>query len=152
MAADNFAYAYDFDLFDNTKNRKPSSAAEETAVPVKPHVVKAKPRTKKELKKEARYSSRISLKVMCLSVVLLLLAGSLIYCRVVLDELETKANELQTRYSEAQSENIRLESAVDSMYSINNISSYAEEKLGMIKKDSYQVSYYSVGENSGEAN
>ena len=115
MAADNFAYAYDFDLFDNTKNRKPSSAAEETAVPVKPHVVKAKPRTKKELKKEARYSSRISLKVMCLSAVLLLLAGSLIYCRVVLDELETKANELQTRYSEAQSENIRLERSVDSM-------------------------------------
>ena len=74
MAADNFAYAYDFDLFDNTKNRKPSSAAEEAAVPVKPHVVKAKPRTKKELKKEARYSSRISLKVMCLSAVLLLLS------------------------------------------------------------------------------
>ena len=45
MATNNLAY--DFDLFDNTINRK-SAAAPKVDAPVKPHVVPKKPRSRKD--------------------------------------------------------------------------------------------------------
>lgn len=141
MATNNLAY--DFDLFDNTINRK-SAAAPKVDAPVKPHVVPKKPRSRKALKEEAKYSRRQAVKIAIVSMLLLVFLGSSVYCRAVVMDLDAKKQELQVTMQEAQSENVRLRSAVDSMYSIVNISAYAEKTLGMIKKDGYQINYYEV--------
>ncbi len=141
MATNNLAY--DFDLFDNTKNRK-SSEAPKTEAPVKPHVVPKKPRSSKALKEEARYTHFQAFKIVVISLFLLVVLGSSVYCRAVIMDLDVQAQELQVQIDEAQSENVRLRSTVESMYSIVNISAYAEKNLGMIKKDGYQVNYYEV--------
>ena len=69
----------------------------------------------------------------------------------MLFEVEEQTKALTTECNELESENIRLKSQVESMYSIGNISSYAEDKLGMIKKDSYQVNYFSVAPDSQDS-
>lgn len=135
--------AYDFDLFDNSKNRM-GTAAPEIKKPKKPEIVREKPRTKKELKAEAQAARLYAVKILAVSVTLLVLLGSLIYGRVQIMEITAETEDLQNQLREAQSENVRLESEVKSMYSIGNISAYAEENLGMIKKDCYQVNYFSV--------
>ena len=139
------AAEYDFDLFDTSLNSRSSAAPKiKTQPQIQPHLVKSKPRSRSELRREAKYSRLRALKVLAVSAILLILAGSLIYSRVVLFEIEEQTKALNTQCSELESENIRLKSQVDSMYSIGNISSYAEDKLGMIKKDSYQVNYFSI--------
>lgn len=135
--------AYDFDLFDNSINRK-STTAPAIPAPVRPHAVPHKPRTRSQLKAEARYSRRQAVKIAFISFLLLALLGSSVYCRAVVMELEAEKAAITTTIKEAESENVRLRSAVDSIYSIDNISSYAEEKLGMIKKDGYQINYFEV--------
>lgn len=141
MATDNLAF--DLDLFDNTINRKSSSAPKVDA-PVKPHAVPKKPRTRSELKKEARYSRRESFKIILVSLLLLAVLGSSVYCRAVVMDLESEKEEISTTIKEVRSENVRLRSTVESMFSIDNISDYAENTLGMLKKDSYQINYFEV--------
>lgn len=141
MATDNLAF--DFDLFDNSINRK-GSTAPAINVPVKPHVVPRKTRSRKSLKDEAQYTRRQAFKIVLISFLLLAFLGTSVYCRAVVMDLDAKKQEIETTISEAESENVRLRSTVDSMYSIANISAYAEEHLGMIKKDGYQINYYEV--------
>lgn len=142
MAA-NISTAYDFDLFDNTKNRMGTAAPEIKRVP-KPKLVETPPRSKKELQREARLSRLYAFRILTISAVLLVLLGSLIYGRVMIMEISAEADKLNTEYNEAVSENVRLQNEVKSMYSIENISEYAENELGMINKDEYQVNYFSI--------
>ena len=145
------AMEYDFDLFDTSLNTRSSAAPKiKTQPQVQPHIVQNKPRSRSELRREAKYTRLRALKVLAISAILLILAGSLIYSRVVLFEIGEETKALTTECGELESENIRLKSQVDSMYSIGNISSYAEDKLGMIKKDSYQVNYFSVVPNTDD--
>lgn len=146
--AGNYSTVYDFDRFSG--KGAAGSAAPKISRPAKPKLVKEKVRSEKELKKEAKISRIYTLRILVASLILLLLVGSLIYGRVQIMEISAEAEKLQTEYKEAQSENVRLESEVKSMYSIGNISSYAEDKLGMIKKDTYQVNYFSV-DDAGQA-
>lgn len=139
--------AYDFDLFDTGKSRM-STAAPKIKTPAKPRLVKETPRSQRELIKEARTARAYALKILAVCAVMLVLVGSLIFGRVQIMEISAQADELQIQYKEAQSENVRLQSEVKSMYSITNISAYAEEKLGMIKKDCCQVNYFSVGSDT----
>lgn len=143
MAGDYMAEAFDFDLFDTNK-RTASAAAPEIKRPAKPKLVKAKPRTGRELKREERTARLRALKVMAVSFVILVLLGSILFGRVKIMEAADEAATIQTQLDEAQSENVRLNNEVKTMCSISNISAYAEEKLGMIKKDCYQVNYFSV--------
>lgn len=145
MAAN--AMAFDFDMFDNTKNRM-GTAAPKINRPAKPTIVREPARSKKQLKAEARAARLYAAKVLTVSAVLLVLLGTLIFGRVKIMEISSQAEKLQIQYNEAISENVRLESEVKSMYSIGNISAYAEDELGMIKKDCYQVNYFSVDSGS----
>ncbi len=141
--ADNYSTAFDFDLFVNNKNSM-STSAPKVSRPAKPKLVREPARSGRQLKSEARAARVYTLKVLTVSAVLLVLLGTLILGRVKIMEISAQAEKLRTQYNEAVSENVRLESEVKSLYSIGNISAYAEDELGMIKKDCYQVTYFSV--------
>lgn len=145
----NVSTAYRFDLFESSpKGQYDGTAAPKIKQPVKPHLVPKKPRSKSAIRREEKAARVYTVKILVVSVVMILLIGSLIFGRVKIMEINAETEKLNAMYKEAQSENVRLESEVKSMYSINNISSYAEDKLGMIKKDSYQVNYFSIDDGA----
>ncbi len=141
MANNNLAFDFDLDLFDKSVNK---TAAPKIDKPVKPHEVPRRARTQSELKKEASYTRFQAFKIVVVSMLFLAILGSAVYCRAVCMSLDVKMQNIQVQIDEAQSENVRLRSTVDSMYSIVNISAYAEKNLGMIKKDGYQINYYEI--------
>ena len=118
--------------------------APERKLPERPHIVKEKPRSKKDLKRAAKLSRLATLRVLAVSCVILVLLGIIIFGRVMIEEYASQADKLTAMYEESVSENVRLKSEVASMYSIGNISEYAENELGMVKKNDYQPNYYSV--------
>ncbi len=162
MASD-ISTAYRFDLFESRLDTTGTSAPKiknttgtaapkikTRPAPAKPKLVPAKPRSKRAIEREEKAARISAVKILTVSVVMILLIGSLIFGRVKIMEISAETDSIRTQLKEAQSENIRLQSEVKAMYSISNISAYAEEKLGMIKKDCYQVNYFSV-DNGGQA-
>lgn len=139
MAAQDFLSTYGYDL-DNTVPERAPVIKEK----VKPKLVPNKPRTKAQLKEESKRAFWSSVSILMVSAFLLVTVGSLIYGRVKIMEITYEIDDLKAVYSEQLSENVRLESEVKKLCSINNISAYAEEKLGMIKKDEYKIFYFSV--------
>ncbi len=110
----------------------------------KPKVVPNRPRSKESLKKEAKRGVVMTVKVLCVSMVLLSLLGLYIYSKVVLENYNSDMAALTAEYKEAVSENVRLTSEVSSKFSVGNIAAYAEDQLGMIKKNDYQINYFRV--------
>ena len=151
MASAVKSFNYNFDINDYSQLMGSSytgTAAPKKAPskqkPAKPHIVKERPKTKEELKTSAKLSALSTLKVFAGAAVILVLLGMIIFGRVMVVEYASKAEALSQRYEEALSENVRLTSEVAAMYSKGNISDYAENELGMIKKDDYQPIYFSV--------
>lgn len=147
-AAKSFS-SFDINNYSELLNSSYTSTAAPKKIPEKkktvtPHIVKERPKTKKELSKAALVSAFRTLKVLAGAAIILALLGIIIFGRVMVVEYTAKAEELTTRYEEALSENVRLTSEVASMYSKGNISQYAENELGMVKKDDYQPNYFSV--------
>ena len=60
-------------------------------------------------------------------------------------ELADQKAALQT----AQSENVRLQMKFNSIMSIDNIDEYAQTKLGMVKRENYQIRYFDLAEDEG---
>lgn len=151
MASTAEKFSFDFNIDDYSsllKGSAGSSAAPQRA-PVrkplkKPFIIKEKPRSKEELRLSAKYSLITMLKTFFVSAVILFFIGTLIFGRVKVVDYAAKAQELSARYDEAVSENVRLSSEVASKYSAGNISDYAENELGMVKKDDFQINYFSV--------
>ncbi len=75
--------------------------------------------------------------------------GTLIYQRAEIVQMNTDIAKLETSISDSESEKIRLENEFKSRYSIDSIEKYAEEELGMVKRQKHQV-YYFVNENEDE--
>ena len=139
MAAENYRRFNSY-VGNNTAPKKKASPKKG----FEPYAVPKKKINSKQLKNEEKASRIWAFRIIAICAALLVVFGSVIYGRAKIFELEKEYKDLETQYNEAQSEKIRLESTVESMYSIGNISAYAETNLGMIKKDSCQINYYSV--------
>ncbi len=84
-----------------------------------------------------------------LSIVFAFMLGTLTYQRAEIVEMNSTITEIETDIKERQSEKIRLENEFKSRFSIDSIEKYAEENLGMVKRQKHQV-YYFVNENEDE--
>lgn len=69
--------------------------------------------------------------------------SSLIYCRVTIDNLGRQINSVDTAISEAKSEEVRLQTQLDSMISLDKVEDYAVNTLGMVKLENYKITYFS---------
>lgn len=130
--------AYDFSLFEPQQReeerrqrevkketeriKKESRATEKSAVPA--YVVKA-----------------VAAAVVCLAMVVVLL-GMRSTCDKLNSEIEAAKSELKI----AQSENTRLTAELNSMISADKIEDYAENVLGMVKVEAYQITYLDLSE------
>lgn len=81
-------------------------------------------------------------KIFAVAVTLLALFASILFSRISLAVLEREATEIQTKISEAESENTRLQMAFNSSVSREKVEEYAVSVLGMQKLERYQIHYF----------
>ncbi len=145
MADNNFAV--DLDLFDVQKSGYVPEEAPKRKIQ-KPKLV-IKPENIAEIKSDAKESRKMAARACAFALVALMFIGSLIFCRVELTGLQLRLNEAQSELKIAEAENVSLQMKYNSMMSVDKIEEYAQSKLGMVKRESYQISYFDISDSSG---
>lgn len=145
MAGYQSAQAYDFTLFE-PKNTNAAPALKPAAEP-KRNNVKPNPNLRVIAKNgqvqdtQAKVSNRQVLLILTCCVMMFALIGLFISNSVKTTELMGSISTIENQISNAKSENVRLSSAIDSMFSIANVDAYATDVLGMKKMENYQIRY-----------
>lgn len=124
----------------------PKRRADETAKPDM-KLVKRPKKSYEQAKKEMRIGRNRSFVILGAAISLLVVISMLLYGRIKVDELDRKIQSKKNEISIAQSENVRLNMALDSMISLKNVEEYAQNNLGMVKMDNHQIEYIDL---SGE--
>lgn len=141
MADYNRSEAYDLSLYD-LPAMKSSAAPKIDYVPEQEAVPVRKQKSAAQVRKESVASALRALKLFVVSTTLLLLFGAVLFSKVSLIMLQNEAAEIETKISEAQSENTRLVMQLSSDVSLEKIDAYAVSVLGMNKLERYQIHYF----------
>ncbi len=133
--------AYDLSMFEPARKRKPASA------PVGPKLVKTTAPTRKTREQLAAQRKAARFKIIEFAVIAALCAALIvpnIFSRIKVNELNGKIAAMTTQLNEVKSENTRLDMELKSRISLDNVQYYAENVLGMVKRDRYQVYYFNI--------
>lgn len=131
--------AYDLSIFES----RVSTAAPEKKnkkTPIKPKVVREKPKTKQQLRAEAADRKRTLLKLTVVCSVLFILFAAVLQSRVTILTNAAEQAKQEVTLKAAESEGVRLKAELDSKFSLNNVEAYAK-KAGMQKIERYQIYY-----------
>lgn len=127
--------AYDLSLFEPAKKEQVSKKE-----PLR--VIKTNTKTQPKMNALVRGS------IICLVLIAVL---SIIITQVALTEVTMKITKANGEYSEAMSENVRLNSQMASMMSVKNVEKVATQQLGLTKIDESQIEYVTLqSENKGQ--
>lgn len=143
----NETIALDLDLFDNTKNGYVPAETPKKSIP-KPKLLK-KPVSSEETVADAKTSNRYAAKACAFALTAFIIIGSLLCFRVILSDARIKRDYAKKELEAAQSERVTLQMAYDEMLSIDKVEKYAVEKLGMVKRENYQVRYFDLSGSDG---
>lgn len=146
MANRNDGLALDLDLFDNTKNGYTPVERKKKKNQM-PEVISSKPISFEQAQTEIKASRVAALRAGVIAIVALLILGSLIYSRVMLTNCQAELADQKSELKIAQSENVRLQMQFNSLMSMDKIEEYAQTKLGLVKRESYQVRYFDMSED-----
>lgn len=146
MANLNDGLALDLDLFDNTKNGYVPAEHKKRKFEI-PTLVNPRTVSSEQVDAEVKKSRVAALRASLIALAALIVLGSLIYSRVILTNSRIELADQKTALKTAQSENIRLQMQFNSVMSIDKVEEYAQTKLGMVKKESYQVRFFDVSED-----
>lgn len=147
---------YDFSMFEPKSSSYDKNAArkivelppfEENKQQAEMKLVKRRKKTTLEAKAEMRATALRSFKTLSIAVFLLAMFAALLFSKLKVDEFDRKINNMQTSLSAAQAENVKLNIKLDSMISLEKVEDYAQNTLGMVKIESYQIEYIDL---SGE--
>lgn len=150
MAGYNSSAAYDLSLFEPQVIEKPKT--KNNTAPVTKSQKKTQNKTSaKTNTQQNRNSNQVTLSPSLFKAIALGIAFCL--CVVALLIMESKCNALdkqissvQSELSIAQGESVRLNAELNGMMSTEKIENYAENVLGMVKAESYQISYIDLSE------
>lgn len=144
MAQYNGYKSYNIEQFEprvaSTSNAAPKMKPAPQKRPQLELVKKPKP-SAAQVRQEAQASARQARKIFAIAVTILMFMAMVIYSRVQLDEINRDINSVEYSIELAQSDTIKLNNALSSMVSINNVEDYAANVLGMVKVQDYQVVY-----------
>ncbi len=116
--------------------RKPQSTPKHAAP--RPKVVT---KSREQLRAEERRSASKAIKALVVCGVLFTLIAFQIFSQVKVDELDRQIDTVNAEIEVVESENTRLSMEIDSTISLDKVDSYAQNVLGMVKVENYQVSY-----------
>lgn len=103
-------------------------------------------KSKSQLRAEQRQAFLKAVKIVAVTLACFALAAMVINSLSTKNELTKQIEAKEKSISNAQSENISLQSKLDSLVSISMIDEYAVNKLGMTKVKSNQIQYMDVDE------
>lgn len=146
MANLNDGLALDLDLFDNTKNGYVPVERKKKKIEA-PKLIQSKSISFEQAQTEIKASRIAALRAGVIAIVALLILGSLIYSRVMLTNYQSELADQKAALKTEQSENVRLQMQFNSLMSMDKIEEYAQTKLGMVKRESYQVRYFDMSED-----
>lgn len=142
--------AYKFSLFDSYDYGTSAPQLEPVYEPeVRPQRKSAPVKKKKQSKsvsKAAVMATRASLvssiRIVAVLAGIFAVFSMAMYLNGMLDETATEITRLESDIKIAQSENVRLSSALEGMVSIDKVEDYAENNLGMVKLENYKITYF----------
>lgn len=133
--------AYDLDRFSSAAPKKEKTVQQPA---VRPTLVKPQRKTEQEIKAERRFNLGKIAKFMVVAAVCFTFIASNINYRVQINELNGAIVSLDKELNEKKSENTRLNMALNSKISLENVQDYAENVLGMVKRERYQIIYFDL--------
>lgn len=145
--------AYKFSMFDSYDYGTSAPQLEPEYEPFEQPVRKKTVKKKKTLagaeqRKAAKASHKKAAKLMLAVFAIATVFSAVLFLNVKMDETATKINSVQSEINIAKSENVRLESALEGMVSIDKVEDYAEQNLGMVKLEDYRITYFGSGEDN----
>ncbi len=150
MAGYQSAEAYDFATFeprDGSAARKINNAQparepqRRKSVRPNPHLRVVDPNVPQSARQQEQIGvARVFAIILCCAVMFGFIA-MFINNSVKSTELMSAINEMEENIDNMQSENVRLSTAIDSMFSIAKVENYATNVLGMTKMGNYQIQY-----------
>lgn len=144
----NQALALDLELFDVTKNGYAPVEQPKRKIQ-QPKLLREKPISKKRAYAEAKVSRAAAAKACAFALMMLIVIGSLIYCRVVLTNLRVELNNAKTELSASESEYTSLRMRYNSILAPDKVEEYARDELGMVKRENYQIRYFDISGSDG---
>ena len=102
-------------------------------------LVTRKKKTTLEAKNEMRATALRAAKVLTVAAVLLSLFAALLYSKLRVDDRQIAKTE--SNLTAAQAETVRLNMQLDSTISLEKVDDYAQNVLGMVKAENYQIEY-----------
>lgn len=136
MYNDNTNLAYDLSLFDTDEEfeRKKERRQKEKAARADIKV--------SEKKSVGRNGSVIA--VFAVVSFAALIAFSILYSKVQISDYTAAISETKTEIEQMERENIRLNSILDSMYTLDNVEQIASQELGLQKTQSSQITFITM--------
>ena len=147
MANENFAL--DLDLFDVEKSGYVPTIEPKKNRLKELELLMPKPVTKKEFEAETKDHRRIVARVCAFALVAIMFFCPLILCRVEYTKRQYDLVQAQNELKVAQSYKVELTTKLNAMISKESIADYAENKLGMVKRENYQISYFDISDEGG---
>ena len=139
------AYANRTEAVDMRKSNQYGSAAPKRAPQTAPKHAAPRPKvvkkTKAELRAEERRSASKAIKALAICAIFFTFIAFQIFSQVKVDELDRQIDSVNSEIEVVESENTRLSMEIDSTISLDKVDSYAQNVLGMVKVENYQVSY-----------
>lgn len=146
MASYQNSTAYDLNMFEPARKRQPASA------PARPKLVKTTAparKTKAQLAAERKAALFKIVEFAVVAALCIALIAPNIFSRIKVNELNGQVAAMTKQLNEVKSENTRLDMELKSKISLANVQNYAENVLGMVKRERYQVYYFDI-ENGNE--
>lgn len=145
----NETLALDLDLFDTAKSGYAPAMQPEKKQTHKPKLLKEKPMSKHIVQANEKQSRSTAAKACAFAFVTLLFVGALIFCRVIHTNYIIELNKANTEYAAAQSEYTALQMERNSRLAPDKVEEIAREKLGMVKRENYQIKYFDMSGSDG---
>ena len=140
---------FDFDMFETHTRASAAPAAprrKEAAPAKKPELKLVENKKNQPRRKDERHTGLRSAVVMFFALLSLAVIGLQIHAGARSYELSQQIEAVEKKIAEAETENVRLTNALNSVTTIDNIDNYARNVLGMAKCESYQLKCIDLSE------
>lgn len=139
MAYNRGTEAYDYNRMNSRGSAAPAKQPQRRPQRApKPKLIR---RSRAQIKAEQKATRARTIKALAVCALLFSLVAFQIYSQVKVDELDRELKNVETSISVLESENTRLNMELDSRISLEKVDDYAQNVLGMVKVENYQVSY-----------
>lgn len=149
MAGYNRTEAYDLSLFEEQivkQKIEPIGIKKENSQPQKKTAQANRKSTSSSVSRAYALKLQAAFKASAFALVSLACIALILLSRAQSDELTREIAKVENNIQTAESESVRLNTAMNSLISMDKVDAYAEDVLGMVKVQNYQITYIDMSE------